>query len=196
MISMGLIQADKLRVIFILIFLFVSLPAVAAKEYPGFPPDCWNENRNVHNLNEWNLLKKNLKFSHVLVEPAGKKIYSPNKGYYFVADGFRPKSQVTIYSENNLYWKLSFTNIFYLANPKWVNEKILFLRVYWGKIAFEDVLIDVEKESILSSESGTDATIAYQQFQSGCKTMGGCQCIQKEAPQSQPLKETPKNGAS
>ena len=163
-------EALKLQVKFISILLFMFQAAIATAEYPGLPPDCWSESRNVHSgvPDSWKQLEKNLKFSHILEEPTGEKVYSQNKGYYFVVDGFRPESQVTIFTEKEQYWKLSFTENFYPAKPDWVNEKILFLRVYWGRIAFEDILIDVEKEMILYSESGTDLDIAFQQYQDGC----------------------------
>lgn len=160
----------------------MSQIAIASTEYPGLPPDCWSESRNVHSgiPDSWKLLEKNLKFSHIREEPKGKKVYSSNKGYYFVVDGFRPESHVTIYSEKDDYWRFSFTDNFYPVKANWINEKTLFLRVYWGRIAFEDMLIDVEKEKVLYSESGTDSYLAFQQVQDGCKAMGGCQCIQKE----------------
>lgn len=68
-----------------------------------------------------------------------------------MVDGFRPESHVTIYSEKDDYWKFSFADNFYPVKPNWVNEKTLFLRVYWGRIAFEDMLIDVENGSFQDS---------------------------------------------
>lgn len=162
--------------------LCISSVVIASSDFPGLPPDCWKESRNIHtgSPDSWKLLKKNMKFGHIQEEPKGERNYSPNKGYYFVTNGWRTESEVIVYAEKKQYWKLSFSDNFYPASPNWVSEKILFLRVYWGKIAFEDMLIDVEKESILYSESGEDSYIAYDQYKTGCKTLGKCQCVQKE----------------
>jgi len=172
---------------FAALLLIVAAVATANDNYPGLPPDCWSEPRNVHSghPDSWELLDKNLAYSHVSVAPEGKKEFSPNKGYYFVTEGFRGDSSVAIFSEKEEFWKLAFKEVFYGADPKWINENLLFIRVYWGRIALQDIIVNVEQEKIIYTESGGDEYIAFNQFKEGCKSLGGCQCIEKEQPHNQ-----------
>ena len=52
--------------------------------------------------------------------------------------------------------------------PKWVNEKLLHLRVWWGRVAGTDYLLDVEAERFVLREGFGYGGIAFQQFQQ-CK---------------------------
>ena len=47
---------------------------------------------------------------------------------------------------------------------EWVNEKLLFVRVWWGRILGADLVIDVEVGAILYREMLHDGTIPFQQF--------------------------------
>ena len=47
---------------------------------------------------------------------------------------------------------------------KWVNEKLLFMRPWWGRILGTDLIYDVEAERIVYAETVTDGYLAYQQF--------------------------------
>ncbi len=170
-------------VILIGIFSISSCLAVENQRWPGLPPDCWTESRNVHAGESVDLESRtypSVAFSHIGESLDGERIYSPNGAYYFITDGFRPNSIVQIFSEKATFWQLSFKDNFYPASPKWVSENLLFLRVYGGRIAFIDIVLNVEKEEVLYTDRGIDGYIAFQQYQEGCRTLGGCECIEKE----------------
>jgi hypothetical protein len=150
--------------------------------WPGLPPDCWPESRNVHSGEAVDLeinTFPSIRFSHETQSPSGDPVYSANGGYYFITDGFRPESSLFIFAEKPTHWKISFTDTFYGAQPTWINEKLLFIRVYGGRIAFVDMVVDVENEEVIYTERGVDGYIAFQQYKDGCKELGGCECIQK-----------------
>src|SRR5262245_1663850 len=166
----------------ILILLFVSslsLPCLAAEGgWPGLPPDCWSESRMFHNseVYPW---KENIAIRTVKGEkPKGGEL-SPNKGYSFVVEGGRPSGKITIYAEKDHLIQISISELFGISDTKWINEKLVFMRLWWGRIAATDVIYDVEKEKILYTESVTDGYIAYQQFSESCPNIG-CTCIKKK----------------
>lgn len=164
--------------------ILVSLSFAAEdSRWPGLPPDCWTESRNVHAGEPVDLDARthpSMVFSHISEPMEGDRIYSPNGAYYFVVDGFRSNSNVQIFSEKATIWQLSLEENFYPASPKWISENLLFLRVYGGRIAFIDILLNVEKEEVLYTDRGIDGYIAFQQYREGCRTLGGCECIEKE----------------
>ena len=104
--------------------------------------------------------------------------FSPNKSYFFVAEGGRPNGKITIYAEKDHLVQITFSELFGLSDIKWINEKLLFMRPWWGRIAATDIIYDVEKEKVIYSEFVRDGHIAYQQYQESCP-IHGCQCIKK-----------------
>jgi len=104
---------------------------------------------------------------------------SRNKGYFFLVEGGSPNGKITIYAEKDHLVQISFSELFGLSDVKWINEKLLFMRPWWGRIAATDIIYDVEKEQVIYSEFVTDGYMAFQQFQESCPTLG-CQCIKKK----------------
>jgi hypothetical protein len=58
--------------------------------------------------------------------------------------------------------------------PRWVNEKLIFLRVAWGRSVFNDLILDVEDNRLVFNELVRDGSGAYEQFQQACS--GPCPC--------------------
>ncbi len=103
---------------------------------------------------------------------------SPNKGYLFVVEGGRPTGQVIIFAEKDHLVDIHFADLFGLSDVRWLNEKLILMRAWWGRIAATDLIFDVEQERIIYSESVTDGTLAYQQYLQSCP-IHGCKCIKK-----------------
>jgi hypothetical protein len=72
-----------------------------------------------------------------------------------------------------------FTDLFGLSDVRWLNEKLILMRPWWGRIAATDLIFDVEREKIIYAESVTDGTLAYQQYLESCP-IHGCECVQKK----------------
>ena len=167
---------EKMRILVFLLFLPLSSLA-AEKPWPGLPPDCWTESRMIHGGDD--LWKKNTAITRVAGEKPKPAELSPNKGYLFAVEGGRPSGKITIYAEKDHLIQITFSELFGLSDVKWINEKLLFMRPWWGRIAGTDTIYDVEKEEVVFAESVWDGYMAYQQFRESCPHHG-CECIKKD----------------
>lgn len=133
----------------------------------------------VHSVQDLgDLWKKNTKIvtRHGTERPSG--VMSPNKGYVFVVEGGRPSGRITIYAEKAHLIEIQFVDLFGLSDVRWLNEKLILMRPWWGRMAATDLVFDVEREKIIYAESLTDGTLAYQQYRESCP-VHGCECIKK-----------------
>jgi len=114
---------------------------------------------------------------------------SPNKGYAFVVQGGRPSGRVTIDAEKDHFVEIRFSNLYGLSDVRWVNEKLVFMRPWWGRIAATDLIFDVEREQVIYAEPVTDGTLAHRQYLESCP-IRGCECIgQRSKMSGQPTLE-------
>lgn len=132
---------------------------------------------SVHDLGD--LWKKNTTITRRPAEKPPSGQVSPNKGYLFVAEGGRPTGWVTIFAEKDHLVDIQFIDLFGLSDVRWLNEKLILMRAWWGRIAATDLIFDVEREKIIYAESVTDGTLAHQQYLESCP-LHGCRCIKKK----------------
>jgi hypothetical protein len=52
-----------------------------------------------------------------------------------------------------------------LITASWVTEKLLFIRVWWGRVLGTDMVFDVERESFVYREMVNDGDIPFRQWQ-------------------------------
>lgn len=160
------------------LFLLPISAMAAERNWPGLPPDCWKESRYVHGQGDWDW-KANVNLSHVKAGGLKNGVVSPNKGYSFLFEGGRPDGKLTIDAEKDYLIIVEFKDLFGLADIRWVNEKLIFMRPWWGRIAATDLIFDVEAEKFVWSESLVDAYLAHQQYQESCLELG-CDCIKQQ----------------
>lgn len=168
--------------------------AVAEGLWPGLPPDCWPEARVVHSADDWKRLKENFKIEKIKLEkPVRFENVSPNKAYSFKTEWFRLEARISIYAEKDSLTIIKISDERGVSDVRWVNEKLLFMRIWWGRIAIEDVIFDVERDKVVYTEPAMDGYLAYQQYQAQCKGLGahqgdrsGCKCVGKENPPARP----------
>jgi hypothetical protein len=163
----------------VFVILFASVAAPAEPRWPGAAPDCWADARFFHSQEMLNIWKERTMIRRVRDIKPKAGTYSPNNGYYFTLEGGRPTGSVTIYAEKDYLLRIEFSELFGLAEVKWVNEKLLFMRPWWGRILGTDLIYDVEAERIVYVETVTDGYLAYQQFRESCPLIG-CDCIKKK----------------
>lgn len=157
-------------------------PKSQVVQYGGLPPDCWTQVRNYQtDGDDWNWPSRT-KIEHIVATKPDLVTLSPNGTYYFAVSKSAPGQSVLIFSEKEDMVRISFSDAKGLTDVKWVNERLLYMRVWWGRVAATDLLFDVEKERVVHSESTHDGTNAMQQHQEMCPRLGGCRCIQR-APQ-------------
>lgn len=163
----------------ILLLLMFPLHSLAANNpWPGLHPDCWSESRLIHAKQNDALWEKNTEVSITKESKPKPGVLSPNNSYFFIVEDGRPNGKVTIYSEKEHLIQIKFTELFGLSDVKWINEKLIFMRPWWGRIQATDLIYDVENEKFIYAETVTDGYIAYQQFLESCPQFG-CECIKK-----------------
>jgi hypothetical protein len=162
------------------LFLLVLVPLiVAAGKWPGSPPDCWTQPRNYHGPAEgydWR--------ARVFVDtvprngPIEGGTVSPNHGYAFRQDTDDASATITVDAEKDHLLRIRIEGTIGISDVRWINEKLLFLRPWWGRIAATDLILDVETERFIYEESVTYGGIAFSQYKESCP-IHGCECIQK-----------------
>lgn len=58
--------------------------------------------------------------------------------------------------------------------PRWLNERLVFLRIVWGRALFSDVILDVHSGALRYHEQAHDGRNAFEQYQAICR--GTCPC--------------------
>jgi len=166
-----------LTIAFVIFYAAITSPA--ERTWPGAAPDCWVDARLFHSREMLDIWKDRTLIRRVRDTKLKAGIYSPNNGYYFTLEGGRPTGSVTIYAEKDYLLRIEFSELFGLADVKWVNEKLIFMRPWWGRILGTDLIYDVETEKIIYAETVTDGYLAFQQFRESCPALG-CECIKKK----------------
>lgn len=96
---------------------------------------------------------------------------SPNGVYaYHLQQEQSDAYRLLVFNERPYLVELSIANIRGIQDLKWVNEKIIHLRVWLGRIAGVDVLFDVELEKIVLAEPFNNGQLALQQWRESCET--------------------------
>jgi hypothetical protein len=81
--------------------------------------------------------------------------------------------------------------------PTWINEKLVFVRVWWGRSIGTDLVIDVEAGAVLYQEAIDAGTLAFEQYREACA--GQCPCspataratTEETTPPSRPAPDEP-----
>jgi len=96
--------------------------------------------------------------------------FAPNQAYWFARiDPDRTKAgpwntEVLVHTERDYLVRIGLRDIHDCRDIAWVNEKLLRIRVWWGRVCATDLIVDVERESILYREMVWDGVIPFQQY--------------------------------
>jgi len=162
------------------LFLLVLVPLiVAAGRWPGSPPDCWTQPRNYHGpAGEYDWRSRVSLDTVPRNGPIEDGTVSPNQGYAFRKDMDGSSTTITVDAEKNHLLRIRIEETIGISDVRWINEKLLFLRPWWGRIAATDLIFDVETEQFIYEESVTYGGIAFNQYKESCP-IHGCECIKK-----------------
>lgn len=159
-----------------------AAPESRETQYGGLPPDCWTQARDYQtDGDDWNWASRT-RIERVVASKPEAVTVSPNGAYYFAVQADEQRQAVLVFAEKDHQVRISFADARGLTGARWINERLLYLRVWWGRVAASDLIIDVEKGRVVLSESTHDGTNAMQQHQEMCPRLGGCRCIQKAPP--------------
>jgi hypothetical protein len=143
---------------------------VDVRRFTHTMPPCWREPRFYHQP-ETEPRSNSVRVGSVPLTDPPNKTLSPNKVYWFAPEwpGFsRPgpwTTRLLIFNERRTLVQLSFVDH---ANSSfeisWVNEKLLFIRVPWGRIRASDLIFDVETGRFVYRESHEWGGIEFEQW--------------------------------
>lgn len=108
-----------------------------------------------------------------LKESEKERVYSSNKCYWFVINSpdimkAGPWStQIKVFNERNYITEIELLDhaATYMTRVEWVNEKLLYIQFWWGRVLGTYFIYDVEKEKIITKEMIHDGGTAFQQWQ-------------------------------
>ncbi len=145
-------------------------------------PSCWSQPRNYHQPiagTEW--AERTRLFSGARSQPEQAGVWAPNQAYRFWVSKLPGKdlTEVLIDHEHDGMLILQLVEPAGSPEVRWVNEKLLFVRVAWGRVLFSDMLLDVEQAQLIYHELLQDGSIAFQQYQQACSgpDAADCQCV-------------------
>lgn len=168
---------------FLLSLLLLPVSRIDADEFHT-SPYCWDEARIV----AYGVSQE----GDVTLTRSGEALDvdgtpSPNGGYRFhvfergdEASAWYPRVGIDI--ERPYLLVLEFRATDAISEAEWINEQLIYLRLWWGRIAGSDFIVDVEKERIVYQQPFIYGGLAFQQFQQ-CSDpefsgQANCQCEQ------------------
>jgi len=136
-------------------------------------PDRWREPRNFQTPFDPRY-ERSLSMTHQPIESdrPPTKVFSPNKAYWFAFDGplpaaLAPKRSILIFNERPYLIRLAATKDdpdYVIKRIEWVNEKLVYIEVWWGAVLGSCFIFDVEKELMVYREMVNDGSPAFQQW--------------------------------
>jgi hypothetical protein len=98
------------------------------------------------------------------------ELLSPNGAYAFSVH--RPDAspdevwspEIRVFNERPYLLRVVFPDAHAVKDPVWINEQLLFVRVWWGRVAGTDFILDVEREELVHRTPFRYGAIAFQQF--------------------------------
>jgi len=161
-----------------------AIKAVGGLYYSNWyiSPLKWKEPRICHapydskftyNINlDVSKLPDDSKFAHSINLDVSKlpddlkdQIFSPNRVYWYIAkfpDTTKPgpwSTVIQIYNERDYCIQLSLIDHKYIPKVSWINEKLLHIRVWWGRILGSEFIYDVEHEQFIYKEMFFDVDV-------------------------------------
>lgn len=161
-----------LRIIVLLVGILNITSGLASGNSWHTSPDQWKEPRIFHSAFQ-NEFKDRLEIGRdVFSIIPTEQHWSPNKAYYYMIlfpDTSKANCPwdtiVSIYNEKDYLVQIRIkdhSNSF--PKIQWINEKLLYIEIWWGRVIGTYMIFDVEKEKTIYREMIQDGTIPYQQW--------------------------------
>ncbi len=173
-------------------------PAAAA---PGFhtDPSCWDTPRVFHTGPPSEALAQRVeRTANVTREPRDNSVVSPNGAYKVWVElpnspvGSVADQVLYVYSEQGRVTRFYLAQSLFPLDPRWINEKLVFVRVPWGRVAFTDLVINAENGDVLYQEEARAGQDAYVQYQQACGNT--CPCDPNALTDIAPPVSAPRDG--
>lgn len=161
-------------------------PAEELQNHWHTPPDKWKEPRLWHSPFE-KTFEERISVSRVKISSDFKrKVFSPNKAYWYAvnpdhpsdacqsSEGSRcqfhvsaPDVPIHVFNERDYLIRILLKDHYpnFVLTVYWINEHLLYIEVWWGRIVGSCFIFDVEKESIIHKEMVYDGNLPFMQWQ-------------------------------
>ncbi len=131
-------------------------------------PDAseWKKPRNFHTAFENEFSDRIQVTNKDKRAPSETANYSENEAYWFEIEPLNQKTNeqhISVSADGLATISLKGTYPNFPTSAHWINEKLIFIRVYWGRIVGTDLIFDAEKQKFIYREMVYDGTILYQQ---------------------------------
>jgi len=95
------------------------------------------------------------------------KTWSKNKAYWFAVsdrdtERMRQDTTISIFNERDHLPQVRLLNHAHSPKVKWINEKLVYVEVWWGRVLGTTLIYDAERERIVHKEMFRDGTTAFQ----------------------------------
>lgn len=165
--------------------------AANAEPYRHTSPACWDEARIYAPLQHQDDYR--IAITRAGLESAEPRVPSSNNAYAFVlaqpvydekTQSFR--REVFVFVERPYLLQLTFPNVRDISEIRWVNERLVYIRAWRGRIAGTDFIVDVESEAVVHQEPFEWGAIAFEQYkqcgEDGFRDEDRCQCLRIPSP--------------
>jgi len=131
-------------------------------------PDAseWNQPRNFHSAFEDEFSDRIGVLEKEKRAPTKTANYSENEAYWFEIEPLNEQTneqRIAVSGDGHITISLKDTYPNFPTKAHWINEKLIFIRVYWGRIVGTDLIFDTEKKEFIYREMVYDGTILYRQ---------------------------------
>ena len=161
----------KTFIIYIFAFI-IFLPTVCYSFDWHTSPNKWSEPRVFHSTFEDRYNEKIVITSTQITDEIKNYHYSNNKAYWFTLQepDFMKSGQwstiIEIFNERDYLINIQFVDHNqYCVKAKWINEKLIYIQVWWGRVLGSYLIYDVEKERVIIKEMLHDGNNPFQQYQ-------------------------------
>ncbi len=140
-------------------------------------PYKWKEPRIFHEPFDEDY-EHRIEISHIKSDEKIKEdrkneiVYSPNKAYWYTVylpDTMKSgpwSTEIKIFNERDYVIDIKLIDhaATYMTTIKWINQKLLYIEFWWGRVRGSYVIFDVETEKIIVKEMVCDGGLAFQQW--------------------------------
>ena len=130
-------------------------------------PYCWDEARTYASEE---LARIDVAIAQIDIDKGIEGTLSPNGAYEFditgQSNGAHPewRPRLLVFNERPYLLEIQFPSTKTISDAEWINENLIFVRLWRGRIAGSDFIIDVEKEAIVYQQPIRQGEIAFEQY--------------------------------
>jgi hypothetical protein len=163
---------------------FLVSPVQADDSASYTNPICWKEPRIYHPRGDHaaeleSAGKRALQLTRLTAALGQPRTPSPNRAYAFCyseqpnlgAPSGSTRVSLSVFKEKSYLLSAQADAVLSLQDPRWVNEKLIFFRLWLSRLGGVDVVLDVDQESIVRMEGFADGRLVWEQARESCKAV-------------------------